>query len=299
VVATVNGQEITWDDLEFEVLARQAAMGLRYEGIAGEEPLAELRQATLERLIDRLLLVEEAQRRGHKADPAGIKAEEEKFLSRLPRGTELARRVVAGRYRSQIAATARRTATGAGLIEDLQGQIQVSAAQVEEFYRQNPGRFRRPETVMADEILLSDQAKARAARQRLLEGGSPDGVAREFETESRRMALIQGVTDPARTSAVWKLSPGEISGVVRIGELGYAVLKVVERQPAQTIPFEQVRPSIERALRNQEDRRLLGDLLKRLRAEAKIQKHWVPAVPQAPRATPAPALSPTPAPSPP
>jgi parvulin-like peptidyl-prolyl isomerase len=287
VVAEVNGEQVYWDDVEFEVLARQAAMGVRYEGPAGEKQLEELRQAVVSALVDRLLLVQEARRRGHAASPEEVREERDKLLGQVPQRTELARRLAAGRYADQLDRFSTWAATGKKLLEDLKKRVQVTPGEVEAYYRRNRDTlFRLPPTVLADELNLPTREKAERARQLLLQGRSPEQVARDLGTQARRTALSQGITDPRRTQAVWDLPVGGVSEVVETAEGGYAVLKVAARQPEKVTPLEEARPRIEAILRSTEQRRLLADLLGELKAKAKVTVHWPPKQSPTPSPTP-------------
>lgn len=296
VVATVNGQEVTWDDLEFEVLAQEAAMGVRFEGPEGDKQLAEMQRSTLDRMIDRLLLVEEARRRGHEAAAAEVGRERDRLMGRVPDRTELARRLAAKRYGDQVQRAAVQAALGNRLLDEIRGKVEVTPQQVEEYYRANLDRmFRQPPSVLADELLLPSRDMAEAARQRFIAGRSVEEVGREFGVEPRRMLLLEGATDPERVRAAWDLPVGGVSQVVRTLEGAHAVLKVAERRPTQVTSLEQARPAVERILRAQGERRILAELLTQLRAKAKIERHWSPDAAPSPAA---PSPSPTPSPGP-
>jgi parvulin-like peptidyl-prolyl isomerase len=287
VVARVDGEELTWDDLEFEVLARQAAAGVRYEGPSGEQQLAELRRAAVGSLVDRLLLVREAERRGHRADDKEVTEERDRLLGRVPQGTELARRLAAGRYRDQLVRFARWSVVGNRLLAELRGKVRVTAEEVEAYYRQNRDRlFTQPPTVVAEEVLVPDREKAVRAREELVRGRSPEEVARELGGVARRTLLARGATDPARTEAVWGLAVGGVSGVVQTAEGSFAVLKVVERNPGRVVPLEEAKPAVERVLRSTEERRLLASLLSDLKAKARVERYW-PEEPASPSPAPA------------
>ncbi|MDR7445288.1 MAG: peptidyl-prolyl cis-trans isomerase [Armatimonadota bacterium] len=289
VVARVDGEEVRWEDLEFEVLARQAAAGVLYEGPAGERQLDELRKAVLDALVDRLLLVKEATRRGYRATEEEVRTERDRLLGRVPQRTELARRLAAGRYGEQLVRFARWSVLGNKLLEDLRAKVKVTAEQVEAYYRENRDRlFRQPPSVVAEEVVLPTRERAEAARRELLRGRSTEEVAKEFGTEPRRTLLVQGATDPERTRAAWGLPQGGVSEVVKTIEGGYAVLKVLSRQPERTTPLEEARPTIERILRTAEQNRLLAELVTDLRSRAKVERYWPPAE------SPTPAVSPSP-----
>lgn len=287
VVARVGGEELLWEDLEFEVLARQAASGVLYEGLAGQKQLKELQESVLEGLVTRLLLVQEAGRRGHRADPDEVDKERNRLLGQVPQGTELARRLAAGRYRDQLDRFSRWSVVGNKLLAQLREQVRVTPDQVEAYYRRNRDRlFRQPPSVLADELVFPTREKAQRALDLLSSGKSPEEVGRELGVEPRRTLLVQGATDPARTRAVWGLPVGRVSEVVETPEGGFAVLRVAERRPESITPLDRARPFIERVLRSTEERRLLAELVADLKSKTRVERYWPEQAPSPPPPSP-------------
>jgi peptidyl-prolyl cis-trans isomerase C len=287
VVARVDGQPVYWDDLEFEVLAQQAAAGVLYEGPAGEARLADLQEAVLQRLVDRLLLVAEAKRRGYSASPEEVREERDKLLGRVPQRTEISRRLASGRYRDQLDRFAEWSVLAGKLVAKVRSGVRVTPEDVEAYYRRHRDRlFRQPPSVLADEVVLPTREKAEEVRGMLEAGLAAEEAASRLGVQARRTILSPGLTDPARTEAVWNLPKGSVSRVVETPEGGYAVLRVVERTPERVLTLEQARPTVERVLRVSQENRLLGELMTRLRAEAKVERLWNP------KAGPSPSPSP-------
>ena len=68
----------------------------------------------------------------------------------------------------------------------------------------------------------------------------------------------------------FKMKIGDISQPVKT-QFGWHVIKVTDRKEARERPFEEVRESIEKNLRARKVRKAKQELLKTLRAEAKIE----------------------------
>lgn len=66
------------------------------------------------------------------------------------------------------------------------------------------------------------------------------------------------------------LKPKAISGVVKLNDTNYAILKVEEHKAATVRPLSEVKPKIEHKLRQAAEKKLLDDYLAGLRKGAKI-----------------------------
>lgn len=295
VIAEVNGDRIPWEHLEFDTLLSQGQAGVLYEGQRGQTYLDTLRRSAIDALIERVLLYQEAVRRGYKATDEEVAATLDDILRRVPEGTEVARQVAAGRFTDVLRYRARERAVGEKLLKDLNAGVQVSEGEVEAYYREHPEEFRRPESVVVRIIRVGDRARAEAALQAIRGGLSFEEAARRYHEDPRaaavggdRTTLVRGGTDPAVERAVFGLRAGEVSDLVQSGPI-FSVYKVEQRLEAATTPFEQAREGLAARLRASKRSRALSDLVMGLRDKARIVRHWPPP------ATPAPAPSPSPA----
>lgn len=77
--------------------------------------------------------------------------------------------------------------------------------------------------------------------------------------------------DKKIVDAAYSLNKGAYSSVIRLNDTTYTFIKVEEKKPAYTRPFSEVRSKIENKLRRQQEKELYEQLLKELRAKAKIE----------------------------
>ncbi|MEO0069317.1 MAG: peptidyl-prolyl cis-trans isomerase, partial [candidate division WOR-3 bacterium] len=77
--------------------------------------------------------------------------------------------------------------------------------------------------------------------------------------------------DPKIVRAAYSLSKGSISPVIKINDTTYTILKIEEKKPAYTRSFSEVRSKIETRLRREKEKQLYDELIKNLRAQAKIE----------------------------
>ena len=174
----------------------------------------------------------------------------------------------------------------------LAGKADVNEAQAKAYYDANPKNFQQPEQVRASHILISpgildpnadpNQAKiaAKQKAQKLLAqikagadfaelaksssqdpGSAPKGGDLDF--------FLRGEMEKPFEDAAFALEPNKVSDVVET-RFGYHIIKVTERKPAGTMPFEDVKKAIIAKLSDPKRAEVLNDYLGSLRAKAKI-----------------------------
>jgi hypothetical protein len=164
----------------------------------------------------------------------------------------------------------------------------LSDEHLEQFYKQNPGRFDVPEHFYAQEFLLRvgpddppEHRDAQYARAKELaamahkEGASFSQLAMRYsEGPTARVGGDLGrVTQQGTDSRIWKmlaqLTPGDVSPVVETKQ-GFHVLKLLEQRPAYQPSFEKVRESIHAELEETLQRARRADFEGELRARHDI-----------------------------
>jgi peptidyl-prolyl cis-trans isomerase C len=75
---------------------------------------------------------------------------------------------------------------------------------------------------------------------------------------------------PQFDEAAFKLQPGQMSGIVTT-QFGYHIIKVTERRPASTVPFEQVSARIKEYLTEQQKQQKVETFIESLKQKAKIE----------------------------
>ena len=134
-------------------------------------------------------------------------------------------------------------------------------------------------------------------------------IAKRFSNSSSRwsggdlywLARDDKAHDQKLVDAAFGLSKGGISPVIKLNDSSYVFLTMEEKKAALTRPFSEVRSKIDNKLRRAQEKQMYDQLLKNLRAKAKIEivmKEADFVVEPAPEETQPTEAQPTPAPQP-
>jgi peptidyl-prolyl cis-trans isomerase C len=178
---------------------------------------------------------------------------------------------------------------------DLRSQVNITDDQLKKFYDENGEQFERPETVRAAHILLStrdavtgqemsEETKKDRKQQidkileRAKKGEEFAALARQFSDDPAsknaggEFTLARGqFRNPEVEIAAFALKTNEISGVVTT-EVGYHIIKLYEKMPAQKLELAKVKDDLRDGLSRREvQEKLLPDYLKSLKKDASLQ----------------------------
>jgi len=155
--------------------------------------------------------------------------------------------------------------------DQAQSTMTVLPADLERYYNGNITQYQTPEEIRASHILLNtegqDEATVRAQAEDLLaqlEAGADFATLATTHSEDPGTADNGGDLDyfgrgrmvPEFETAAFALDVGQTSGIVQT-QYGFHIVRVVDKKPATTQPFDEVSPQIE-------------DILKRQRADQQI-----------------------------
>ncbi|SFK50191.1 peptidylprolyl isomerase [Methylocapsa palsarum] len=253
VLATVNGKDITDEDLRIATEDLGASLPPQIEGKAREAYL-------LDFLIDGLLVAQKAQ--ADKLDQAPD------FAAKL------------AYYREKL------------LMETLLGQVAKSAitdASVKAAYEE-AAKAQKPEIeVHARHILVPTEADAQAALKRLKAGEDFAKVAKEVSKDpgSEGGDLGWFTKDrmvPEFADAAFKLEPGQRSEPIK-SSFGWHIIEVEGKRPKTFPPLADVKDQVNRYVAQKAQ----SELVQELRKNAKIVRTDPPPAPAGKDAAPAPA----------
>ncbi|MEN8163770.1 MAG: peptidylprolyl isomerase [Acidobacteriota bacterium] len=284
VVVTVNGDPVYAG--EVQMAAQRMAQSMAQSGQQVDPQ--QIGQAAMGQMVDGMLLVQEAKKRGFKADPDIIKASVEQAETSAGGPEELDVTLAQqGLDRARLHTLIEDSDLVNQLLQQLGEGVEVSDEEIAAFYEENPTFFEAGEEVSArhilfkveagadDETKAAAKAKAEAARKRALEGedfatlatelsegpSGPKGGDLGFFTRDRMVAPF--------ADAAFAMMPGETSGVVET-QFGYHVIRVEERREARTVPLEEVKDRIRQGLTQEGQGKRVEALLTSLREKAEI-----------------------------
>ena len=282
--AKVDGTAISVADYESALAAtvRQKF----YHRAVPEAKLDEFSREVAEALVERVLLLAEARRRGIVADTERVARELAGYESRYASSDQWKQR------RDQTLPGLKKFLEERDVLEQLQSAGRAAGAPSEEelaaYYAGNPELFTEPEQVRLSLLLLkvdpSSPAaswalaaeEAQAIRRRLQGGADFRELARLHSTHASAAAggdmgyLHEGRIPEPLFAQLGGLQAGEVSEPIRLLE-GVALVRLEERRAAKLRPLADVRSRASQLWQRAEAERRWRDLVARLRAAAKIE----------------------------
>jgi peptidyl-prolyl cis-trans isomerase C len=287
VLARVNGESI--EKWEFDNAVKSVEQ--RAGGPVPAERRDEILRGVLDQLVTLHLLAQESKGRHIEVSDADIDGQIARIKQNYPNEEAFNKDVAAqGMTMATLKSQTRQRLLAQKLVEspDVTGTVQVPDPEVDAFYKQNPDRFKQPESVHASHILIGlpqnatvqQKTQARAAAQDTLAkikgGGDFAALARERSNDSSGQNggdlgfIPRGQTVAPFEEAAFKLKPGAVSGVVET-QFGFHIIKVHERRAARTVPFAEVSGQIKQFLEQQQKEQKLQQFVEGAKSKAKIE----------------------------
>ncbi len=175
--------------------------------------------------------------------------------------------------------------------KEVESKIQIPESEALDYYEKNNNKFTSPEKVRASIILLKfNPSKGKAGEQKILKkfeslleqlrnGTDFAAVAQKFSQDSLAPKggdlgfFAKKEMLPAFSDRAFKMKTGEISNIFRTGH-GFHVLKVTDRKPAGTSPFEKEKESIKTFLSKKKSSKATKEYIEVLKKQAKIKNYF-------------------------
>ena len=226
ILATVGGLQITEADVNEFLLS----MGQRAQGYNTKEG----RAVILNQLIDSKLLLLDARKN-------------------LMEGE--------AEFRAQLAKLKESLLINYAAEKAISGVREVTDADIESFYNENPDKFNTGATVNASHILVDSEEKAKEILEKINAGEiSFEKAAEENSTcpSSARGGNLgdfgQGQMVPEFDAAVFSMEAGQISNEPVKTQFGYHLIKLNSKNEASVAPLSEVREGIRSMLVNERQR---------------------------------------------
>jgi peptidyl-prolyl cis-trans isomerase C len=289
VAAVVGETQIPDAELDFEVsqLKRRA---MQTGQPIPEEQNALVRERALENMIARELLYQEALRKGITVSPEALNSQLDKVQAQF--GDEASFRSALEGMGTSVDSLSKKIQQGLAiqqLVETvIAADVAVTPDEIQAFYDENPKFFEKPGRVKASHILIkvepdAGQAEQDAAKKKLrgiekrLEKGESFATLAKENSEGPSAAsggdlgyFQRGQMVKPFEDAAFAMETGTVSDIVQT-RFGYHLIQVTDKEPAETVGFEEARSDIEKHLKQQKTGEAVRDRVDQLRNETEVK----------------------------
>ena len=294
VAVTVNGVNITEGQIEERIKPRIERVSAQMSPEIVRQYKRQLRRDALDVMIVEKLLDEKVKENNVAVTEADVNDHLSKVASLQGLSMADLKSVVeaSGQPFDQIKEQTKKGLGYQKLIESQPGgKVNITEEDARKFYTDNPRQFEMPEEVRASHILIkpgtSDpnvdpnkadaqaKAKAEALLKQVKEGANFAELAKANSAcpSAPRGGDLgffsRGRMTPAFEKAAFDLKVGQVSDVVKT-PFGYHIIKVTDHKDPNTIPFEQAKGNIIKALTQKKQNETAIQYVDSLKASAKI-----------------------------
>jgi peptidyl-prolyl cis-trans isomerase C len=270
VVATVNGDPVTLAEFQ----DRFGRAGIKPE----REAELEIKAEFLNRLIERKMLLREAQRKRLKVGLPEIEKKIAALRSEYGRDVKdvlASQGVDFEKWKSDLW---EEMMIDKLIAREVNRRVTVAPSEVRRYYQEHDEEFERPEQVRVRQIVVDTEQEARQVLDLLQTRSDFSALAREKSTapEAERggdLGYFAMGEMPLEFNVVFGLPVGGISGIVK-SPYGFHIFQLVAKRPAGKVSFNEVSKDItEKLSREKEDQRY-KEWLDGLRARTKFEVNY-------------------------
>lgn len=289
-IATVNDKVVLRQDLDREM--QLIALKLERQGRPVDaEQLKQYEVRIRETLINRTLLLQQSQAKGITVKESLVAKAMDEFKSGFQDEQAYQKALTEmGFTEEMLKGQIKEGLTIKTLIDEaVIRKIAVSDQQVRAFYDENPDLFRKPEQVKASHILIQVASDANASKKAEAMA-SIQAIGKRIDNGENFATLAMENSDcPSKakggdlgffgreqmvkpfSDAAFALQAGQVSDVVTTS-YGYHLIRVTERQPEQTMAFNDVKDAIANRLRQEQEEKKIDAYLEKLKEHVEIKR---------------------------
>jgi peptidyl-prolyl cis-trans isomerase SurA len=292
VAAVVNGDVITYSQVRDLVGPREKLLRAQFHGDELVAKVKEARQAALQDLIDRQLILQAFRKESYQIPDHFVEdrmndiiredfgGDRNTFIKTLE-----AQNYTEGEFKKM---EMEKMIVQAMRSKNVKLQTIASPAKVDEYYRQHRDEFTSKEQVKLRLIMIPSHASdGEAAAQKamaeeifgkLVNGAEFERMAQLYSEDSTRERggdwgwIERKTLAPSLEKVAFSLRPGKFSNVIEFGG-NYYILKVEEKKGGEVKSLADARPDIEKKLIQQEAQELQERWLASLRSKAFIKTY--------------------------
>ena len=287
VVATVNGENITKQQLQDLFNAALQASGAKVQDLNAQQQLGGYTQLLQDLIMDKLVAEASV---SEKVSDADVDAELAKIKGQFPDEKAFQEQISqSGMTPEKLKENIR---TGLQQSRWMKSQVkvpEVTDEQAKAFYDSNLKEFEQPETVKASHILFMVDPDAAADVVKQKEDAANKAAERaaageDFTKLAKELSEEPGASEsggdlgffpkdrmvPEFAEAAFAQKIGDISKPVKT-QFGWHIIKVTDKKAAGTVPFDQVKEQVTSFLKSSGQREAAQAVLKKLKDSAKIE----------------------------
>ena len=289
IAAKVDDRTIEMKDFEREIEIYK----MRYKGAQGELPPAlekQLRTQAINNLINREVLLLESDKKGIKVDKAevaeGIKSIQKRFPSQKEFDEALKNmQLTLAELEQQYL---QKATIQALLDQEIISKIKIKDGEARAYFDSHTEEFKQKEQVRARHILVkvdkgADEKTKAEARKKLVDVKKKIVAGEDFAELAKKHSegpsnvkggdlgyFARGQMVKAFEDVAFKLESNEVSDLVET-RFGYHIIKVLDHKPEKLAEFADKKDKVLAKLRNERIQKQVGDYIKQLRQDAKIE----------------------------
>lgn len=293
IVATVNDEVITLSELKsaFEPYLKRIEESYKADDKDKQKVIAENRMAMLNKLIDNILIDQQAKKSGMVIQDNDVMESINEMLSRRKMKmdgliSELAREnTTFEAYKKEVQGHLLRMRL---LRRELKSKITISEEEIGDYYLKHREIYEGKEAVRIKQILIlfpknvDAQIKAKlkaemgTIHKRLQNGESFDLLAAQYSQGPAAATggdigfIEKGLTLPAVENVAFTLKKDEISKVVE-SPVGFHIIKAIDKRGAGIKPIESVREEIKAKIEEDKIDKKYDEWIKELRSKSLIE----------------------------
>lgn len=281
VAAVVNGEMITAFDLDAEMAPEAMRRGLNPKDPAQAAQIDALSRATLERMINNIILTQEAQRLKVSVSDGEVENEIQQIMSRnkltpqeFQRQLQL-QRMTEKDFRERLRSGLLRNRLLANMVGR---KVIVTKEEIADYYNAHKQSFMNNQRVRFAIIVYPPTENVERQAARIRSGkASFEQVAREVSVGPRAQEggdvgfADWNSLDPAWQDMLSLLHPGEVSGILEINNGLKGQLKLLEMESGDGQTLEEASPQIERILREPKLQERFREYSEQLRKRAVVE----------------------------
>ncbi len=278
ILAQVNEEQITVDEFNRELKELILEPGEEVKG----RNFSDLKEAYLDQVIERRILVQEARRLGIKVSSEELNQAISEIKKDYPGegfGEKLGLKgITLEEWKSRLE---EKLLAEKMIRHALYYRGEIDEKEALQYYENHLSKFQISEKVRARQIVVTSEEEAIQLLNQLKKGENFEKLAMKKSLGPEKvgggdLGYFSKGERPAEFEQVFSLEVGEISGVVK-SPYGYHIFKLDEKIAPRQVPFEEAKSGILQGLRQKKGEEEYQRWLKGLKGKAKVKinKKWL------------------------